>query len=107
MPSLARSLWLRARIAETLLRQRAARARFRAQGVNTEASAQAVLDGFTTETEQEIADRRALDSTPVNRIKDQLVESRRRNLLEACCPTNCTASILFQKGLRTALLLEI
>ncbi len=83
------------------------RARFGAQGVGSGGSSQAVFAGLAAEAEQENADTRALASTRINRISDQLTWSRRKNLLEASRPGNRMAVGLLQQGFRNVPLLEI
>ena len=83
------------------------RARFGAQGIGAGGSSQAVLSGLAAEAEQENADSRALASTRINRINDQLAWSRRKNLLEASRPGNRMAFGLLQQGFRNVPLLEI
>ena len=83
------------------------RARFGAQGIGAGGSSRAVFAGLAAEAEQENADSRALASTRIGQIDDQLAWSRKRNLLEASRPGNRMAFGLLQQGFRNVPLLEI
>lgn len=83
------------------------RARFASQGIGEGGSAQAVLGGLASEAERENAEGRALASSRISRINDELEWSRRRSLLEASRPANRLAFGLVQRGFRTLPLLEL
>jgi len=59
------------------------RAQFGAQGIGGGGSADAVLQGFTKDTDRAIDDDRSLDALRIGSIDRALAERRRRNLLEA------------------------
>ena len=92
---------------EALRRSLAAqRTRFAAQGVSQGGSANAVLQGLSSDVDEEDRRSRELARAKVDEINTNLRLAKRRNLLETTQPNRRGAFSLIQQGLRQNSLLR-